>query len=80
MLNQALKDQVKAVFAGLKNKYTFQVTAAASHPSKADLVSLLEDVASCSEKINVQQTEGEGLSFKILKNGEANPITFRAGS
>lgn len=78
MLNQGLKDQVKAVFAGLKNNYTFQVTAAASHPSKADLVSLLEDVASCSEKINVQQTEGEGLSFNILKNGEANPITFRA--
>lgn len=78
MLNQALKDQVKTVFAGLKNNYTFQVTASASHPSQPELLNLLEDVASCSDKIDVHKNEGTGLSFKILKNGKATQITFRA--
>ena len=35
MLDQALKDQVKGIFAGLKNNYTFQISVAPSHPSKA---------------------------------------------
>ncbi|WP_163718169.1 alkyl hydroperoxide reductase subunit F [Mangrovibacterium lignilyticum] len=78
MLNQALKDQVKGVFAGLKNNYTFQVTVADAHANRADLLSLLEDVASCSDKIAVQQTAGEGLAFSIFKNGEESAFVFRA--
>lgn len=78
MLDQALKDQVKGIFAGLKNKYTFQISVAPNHPSKTELKGLLDDVASCSEKLDVQETEGEGLAFSILKNGEAGSFIFRA--
>ncbi|MFV0590618.1 MAG: alkyl hydroperoxide reductase subunit F [Draconibacterium sp.] len=79
MLEQALKDQVKGIFAGLKNNYTFQIEAASSHPSYIEMLELLNEVASCSEKINVQISENEGLSFSILQNNEkVNSIVFRA--
>ena len=78
MLDQGLKDQVKNVFAGLKNNYTFRLTAAELHPSRTELTSLLEEVASCSEKIDVRLEEGTGLSFSVLKNGEQNAVVFRA--
>jgi alkyl hydroperoxide reductase subunit F len=78
MLDQALKDQVKGIFAGLKNNYTFHITVAPAHPSRAGLKSLLDDVASCSDKLDVQETEGEGFSFSIRKNGQESPFVFRA--
>ncbi|PTN09822.1 alkyl hydroperoxide reductase subunit F [Mangrovibacterium marinum] len=78
MLDQALKDQVKGIFAGLQNKYTFLISVVPNHPSKAEIRSLLDDVASCSEKLDVQETEGDALSFSILKNGEASRFVFRA--
>lgn len=78
MLDQVLKDQVKAVFAGLQNNYTFQVAAPANHPNRAELLGLLEDVASCSDKIDLRETENDDLHFTLLKNGEAAPIKFRA--
>lgn len=79
MLEQALKDQVKGIFSGLKNNYTFNIEAAPAHPARTEMVELLTDVASCSEKLNVQISESEGLSFSILQNGgKVNSIVFRA--
>ena len=78
MLDQSLLEQVKTVFASLQNNYTLEVTASNSHPSKVELVTLLEEVASCSDKISTTVIEGENLSFKILKNGVATSIIFRA--
>ena len=78
MLDQSLLEQVKTVFASLQNNYTLEVTASNSHPSKVELVTLLEEVASCSDKISTTVIEGENLSFKILKNGVATSILFRA--
>ncbi len=54
MLDQSLKDQVKSLFASLKNQYTFQVNVSSSHPSRAELLALLADVAECSNQINVR--------------------------
>lgn len=77
-LDKALKDQVKGIFASLKNNYTFHVHAASNHASRAELLDLLHEVADCSDKITVKETEGEGLSFAIEKNGQAAPFEFRA--
>jgi alkyl hydroperoxide reductase subunit F len=78
MLEQSIKDQVTNVFQGLTNKYTFQVQVADNHPKKSELIGLLEDVASCSNKVETQVNEGESLSFSILKNGEESNVKFRA--
>ena len=39
---------------------------------------LLEEVASCSEKLSCRLQESEGLKFILLKEGEDTGITFRA--
>ena len=77
MLDQDLKEQLKSIFAGLDAAYTFRINVAASHESKEELLGLLNDVASCSDKLSVETAEGEGLHFTILKNGEATGIRFR---
>ena len=78
MLAQALKDQVKGLFADLKNTYVFDIKVAPAHSQKKALVDLLEDVASCSDKVSCAVNDGNGLSFRILKNGEASGFVFRA--
>ena len=78
MLDKALKDQVTSVFQNLKNEYTFDVHVSQLHSSKQELLALLEDVASCSNKVNIDVQDGEDLSFAILKNGNASNVTFRA--
>lgn len=78
MLEQALKDQVHTIFEGLTSHFIFRVEANSSHPAKVELIGLLEDVASCSDKINCEIAEGENLSFTILKNSIQSSIVFRA--
>ncbi len=78
MLDQSMKDQVTAVFKDLKNNYTFEVLVAPNHPNKAELIELLEDVSSCSDKIIVQISEGKNLELTILQNDAPTRITFRA--
>ncbi len=78
MLEQAIKDQVKNAYSGLKNEYVLKAEVSANHPGKKDLTALLEDVASCSDKLTYNIIEGEALSFTILKNGLPTNIIFRA--
>ncbi|MCU4164655.1 alkyl hydroperoxide reductase subunit F [Carboxylicivirga caseinilyticus] len=78
MLEQTIKDQVRSLFSNLKNKYTFAITVSDDHKSKNELVSLLEDVASCSDNVNVKIDSGDGLSFTILKNDKTTNVIFRA--
>lgn len=78
MLDQNIKDQVKSLFNSLANRYTFQVSVAAAHPNKDELLALLEGVSSCSEKVDCQIHESEGLSFQVLKNGQPSSVVFRA--
>jgi len=78
MLDHALKDQVTALFANLKHQYIFLAEVAQNHPSKQELLALLNDVASCSANLSVQVADGEGLSFTIAKNGVPSNYTFRA--
>jgi len=78
MLEQTIKNQVIDLFTSLKNQYTFQIKVASSHSSRNELVFLLEDVASCSEKVSVEILEDSGLSFTILQNNQETNVTFKA--
>ena len=78
MLDSAIKEQLKGLFAQLDAHYTFDIFVHPRHESRAELVDLLEEVASCSEKLSCRLQESEGLKFILLKEGEDTGITFRA--
>lgn len=78
MLESALKDQLRDIFADLELEYIFDITVAPQHESRDVLLELLEDVAACSDKISCRVTEGEGLEFILWKNGKKTGIKFRA--
>lgn len=78
MLEDALKNQLKTVFADLDSRYVLDISVAAGHESRGELLELLGDVASCSDKITCRVNEGEALSFAILKDGMPTGIVFRA--
>ncbi len=78
MLEQAIKDQLKTVFGSLKSNFTLQVNADVNHSQKKELTELLEEVASCSDKITTEVNHGDNLSFKILKDDKPLNIIFRA--
>lgn len=78
MLDSATKEQLRTIFASLDGQYTFDITVAPQHESRAELLDLLNDVASCSDHISCEVRDGEGLIFTIFKNGEKTGISFRA--
>ncbi|MGL5683661.1 MAG: alkyl hydroperoxide reductase subunit F [Marinifilaceae bacterium] len=78
MLDNTFKEQIKGIFVNLKANYIFQILVSLSHPNRQELIDLLTDVVSCSDKLSLDIKEGEGLQFSILKNGETNGIIFRA--
>lgn len=78
MLDSSMKNQLSGIFSGLTNEYIFDVKVSPEHESRGELLELLNDVASCSDKLSVQVNDGEGLEFTLLKNGEKTGIKFRA--
>ena len=78
MLDSAIKDQLKGLFAQLEAHYTFDIFVHPQHESRAELVDLLEEVASCSDKLSCRLQDSEGLKFILLKEGKDTGITFRA--
>lgn len=78
MLDAAMKNQLSGIFAGLEASYIFDITVSPQHESRSELVELLNDVSACSDKISCRITEGDGLSFTLLKNEEKTGICFRA--
>ena len=78
MLDNGLKSQVQSIFSGLHSKYTFRAVVAESHPQRNELLDLLEDVASCSDNVELITENGEGLYFTIDKDRKESSIIFRA--
>lgn len=78
MLDQALKDQVTKLFSSLNHQYTFKAEVHPDHPAKQELSDLLTAVASCSENVDFKILDGEVLSFKIYRDGQASAFTFKA--
>ena len=77
MLESALKEQLKGIFAGLEANFAFDISVSSSHENRAELLELLGDVADCSDHITYSVNEGNGLKFTLLKNGNATGITSR---
>ncbi|MDR0542803.1 MAG: alkyl hydroperoxide reductase subunit F [Dysgonamonadaceae bacterium] len=77
MLDSALKEQLKSIFAGLQADYLLDITVSPQHESRGELLELLNDVAASSEKITCHLQEGDGLEFSLLKNGKSTGIKFR---
>jgi len=78
MLDQSLKDQVVSLFKDLKNSYTLKIEVAPAHSSKNELTELINEVAECSEKVNVEINDGDALSLSVFKNNEDQGIVFKA--
>ena len=75
MLESALKEQLKGIFAGLEANFTFDISVSSSHENRTELVELLGDVADCSDHITCVVNEGSRLKFALLKNGDRTGIT-----
>lgn len=78
MLEQSLKDQIISLFEGLKSNFTFKIAINPSHPNREELINLLQEVASCSTKVNCSIESGDSLSFKILKDNTPLSFEFKA--
>lgn len=78
MLDSAIKEQLKGLFAQLEAHYTFDIFVHPQHENRAELVDLLEEVASCSDKLSCRMQDSGGLKVILLKNGEDTGISFRA--
>jgi alkyl hydroperoxide reductase subunit F len=78
MLDSSLKEQVSALFAGLRANYVLDITVSPQHGSREELLDLLGDVAAASSgKIVCNAGDGEGLAFSLLKDGKDTGIRFR---
>lgn len=77
MLDSSLKEQLRTVFADLKAQYTFDISVSAQHESRSELLEMLSDVVSCSDKLSSKVNEGNGLEFSLLKDGEKTGVKFR---
>lgn len=78
MLDITLKNQVKSLFANLQSLYHFAVYVSPTHPNRDELIELLSDVVSCSDKLSYSVTESTDLYFSIHKNNTQTSIIFRA--
>ncbi len=77
MLDQAMLDNLKDIFASLEGHYTLS----ASIPNDkhgGDLATMCRQLATTSERIKAEVKPSESLSLVILKDGKETGITFRA--
>ena len=77
MLDASLKEQLTAIFAGLKADYLFDIAVSPTHASRDELIGLLEDTAVCSPKIGCRVADGDALEFSLLRDGKPTGIRFR---
>lgn len=83
MLDNALKEQLKSVFAILENSVEL-VLDESSHPDQAELIEMLQEVASTSPKIIVRPatvpaaTKSASPQFHIEYQGRSTGIIFKA--
>ncbi|MDF7826583.1 alkyl hydroperoxide reductase subunit F [Pontiellaceae bacterium B12227] len=76
MLDQATLNQLKTVYAELASSYRLLVSAK-GHVAGAELLEMLNDVASTSNKISVVEQDAEGFLFQIERDGDVLPIIIR---
>lgn len=72
-----MKEQVREAFALLESEYVFDAVLPPASDDSRILADLLEETASCSDKISCRLRDGEVLSFSLLKDGKETGISFR---
>ena len=77
MLDNNLLEQLKGIFANLDSDYTFEVSVSSTHESRQELVEMLQDVVSCSNKLSLHVNDGKDLIFTILKDNKPTGVSFR---
>jgi alkyl hydroperoxide reductase subunit F len=77
MLDTALKEQVKSIFSALSSFYMLDIFVSDTHENRQELIELLEETASCSDKIEYRVNKGNELEFYLLKDGKETGIKFR---
>ena len=79
MLDNEILEQLKSHFAGLAGQYVFSVFPS-QHASQAELLSLLESLATTSPNLRVVQQGPEvpEIQFDLLKDGAPTGIRFHA--
>tara|TARA_B110001454_G_scaffold219057_1_gene249580 strand:- start:14825 stop:16393 length:1569 start_codon:yes stop_codon:yes gene_type:complete len=80
MIDQDMKEQLKTVFEKLEGNVELAVDLS-QHADQAELLDLLEGVASTSDKITVTKNLNPGMQsliprFKVRHNGKPTGITF----
>ncbi len=78
MLDQLLKDQLISIFGSLKSNYEFNIQGNPNHTAYNEMLALLTDVASCSDKLSISITDSSDLSFTISKDNVKSSVVFRA--
>ncbi|MFR9567111.1 MAG: thioredoxin family protein, partial [Rikenellaceae bacterium] len=78
MLDSALKEQLRSIFASLSSQYTLLVELHPSHPKGAEMVELLGEVAETSENIELTVADGEALKLALVKDGVVSGVSFKA--
>lgn len=72
MLDASLKEQVRSIFSGLKADYTFDMEVAPQHESRGELVELLGEVASCSDRIACRRAPGRRVALFAAEERRAD--------
>lgn len=79
MLDSNILNQVRSIFAQLENTFTIEIATSPTREESTEMISFLNDFASCSDKISCRNIDatGDTLEFSLLKNGENTGIKFR---
>ena len=78
MLDQALLQQVRQIFAELSAQFTLALHTDSANPHSAELNTFFTDFATTSANLTVEQHEAPGrFEVKILKDGADTGIVFR---
>lgn len=78
MLDTQIKDQLKQVFSVLEHPVEL-VHDLSAHTNQTELVTMLDEISSTSDKISVRSTDiqSEAPAFRIFHNGQPTGIAFR---
>ncbi len=78
LIDTALSQQLREIFAPLERQYTLRATAAKDHPNRDELFEMVRAVAETSAHIDAETLDGDGLRLELLRDGQTTGIAFRA--
>jgi len=78
MLDSGMIEQLKGVFSKLDETVTLRVKQS-GHPDRAQLLEMLNDLSSASEKVRVEHSSetSDAPKFEIVYRGRPNGVSFR---